>query len=176
MNTTGFSSQPGGFTRIDYDKCAYDQELYESTGPLMWMMYSGKFENCDKCVYDDKSFYRPFDSVIVDTESELKNITRPQSKCNRLKYNPKCKKSTICTSTFDKSVPVVMAQECCPIVRNNIEKMTGPGYTLYSTPLCDRYPNGPNQYGRDRPSDLEYRMPLAPRTEMGKKKAENLRY
>ena len=153
------SGSPGGFTRLDYDACAYDQELYESTGPLMWQMYSGKFENCDKCVYNGKNFWRPFDKQIVDTESELKNITRPNTRCPRMKYNPQCRKSPRCVSTFDKSVPIVYAQEICPIVTNNIQKMTGPGYTLYAEPMCNQYPAGPPEYYRDRPVDLEYRVP-----------------
>jgi hypothetical protein len=151
------SGSPGGFTRVEYDNCAYNQKLYESTEPLVWRMYSGKFENCEKCVYDKNNFWRPFDNEIVDTESELKNITRKNTRCNRQKYNPNCKKSGTCTSTFDKSVPIVFPQEVCPIVKNNIQKMTGPGYSLYSAPLCDAYKKNVD-YQRKRSSELDYRV------------------
>jgi hypothetical protein len=96
-------------------------------------MYPGAYENCNKCI--DKKFYRPFD--LVDQESELKNITRSATKCPKFKYNPNCKASKTCTSTFDSSVPVVPAPEVCPIVHNNIPKRTDPGYSLVVKKPCD---------------------------------------
>ena len=33
------------FTRLDYDGCAYAKELQESTSPLEYLMYKGKYEN-----------------------------------------------------------------------------------------------------------------------------------
>lgn len=136
-NVSGFSS-PGGFERTKYDNCAYQTSLNESTSPLKWMMYGGKFENCGKCVFDDKSFYRPFDAKIIDAENELKNITRRSSRCPQHKYSPTCKKSASCTNTFDSSNPIVLPQELCPIVHNNIQRMKGPGYELNTEPFCNR--------------------------------------
>jgi hypothetical protein len=124
----------GGFDRLRYDRCAYARDLYESTSPMKYMLYEGKYENCGKCVYDEHSFYRPFD--LVDQESELKNITRLASKCTQFKYSPTCKDSKTCTSTFSKSVPIVMAQECCPIIHNNINKMTVPGFVPPELAFC----------------------------------------
>jgi hypothetical protein len=109
----GFSS------RLPYDPCAYNKQLSESVAPYSYQMYDGKFENCRKCVYDH--YTRPFDGDIVDVESELRNVTRWASKCPSRKYNPKCKKSKNCISTYDESVPVVLAPEYCPIVYNNLE-------------------------------------------------------
>jgi hypothetical protein len=124
----------GSFNRLRYDNCAYQKTLHESTSPLAYQLYEGKWENCDKCIYD--KFYRPFD--LVDVESELKNITRANSKCPELKYDPKCKKSQSCFSTFDKDVPVVFAPELCPIVHNNIPKMKTPGYEDPVTTFCGK--------------------------------------
>ena len=123
----------GSSNRLIYDRCAYDKELAESVAPLNYRMYSGAHENCNKCIYT--KFYRPFD--LVEQESELKNITRPATKCPSFKYNPKCKKSKSCTSTFDDSVPVVLAPEVCPIVHNNIPKTNSPGYDLPPRAVCD---------------------------------------
>ena len=124
------SGNPGTFNRLRYDVCAYEKDLHQSVDPLKYRLYAGQFENCDKCVFDDNSFYRPFDDAIVDMESELKGITRFASSCPQNKYSPSCKKSKTCTSTWDVSVPIVMAQECCPIVKNNIRRINNPGYEL----------------------------------------------
>jgi len=124
------SGNSGSFNRLRYDRCAYEKDLHQSVEPLQYRMYAGQFENCGKCVFDDKSFYRPFDDAIVDMESELKGITRLASTCPQNKYSPTCKKSKSCTSTWDVSVPIVMAQEVCPIVKNNIRRMNNPGYEL----------------------------------------------
>lgn len=122
----------GSSNRLVYDNCSYAKELYESTSPLLYHLYEGKHENCGKCLKD--KFWRPFD--LVDIESELWNITRPNSNCDQFKYDPKCKKSNMCISTFDKEVPVVLAPEVCPIIHNNIPKMKSPGYSLPPARLC----------------------------------------
>lgn len=122
----------GSSNRLPYDNCAYQKELYESTSPLLYNLYEGKHENCKKCLYD--KFWRPFD--LVDIESELKNITRPNTRCDQFKYDPKCKKSSSCISTFDKDIPVVFMADICPIIHNNIPKMTEPGYSLPPASIC----------------------------------------
>ena len=35
--------------RLMYDACAYKKRLQESTTPLDYTLYPGKFENCSKC-------------------------------------------------------------------------------------------------------------------------------
>ncbi len=135
----------GSSNRLAYDACSYAKELYESTSPLLYQLYEGKHENCGKCLKD--TFWRPFD--LVDIESELKNITRPNSRCDQFKYDPKCKKSNMCISTFDKDVPVVFAPEVCPIIHNNIPKMKTPGYSLPPAKLCVPPPQ-PGVHPEDR--------------------------
>lgn len=122
----------GESNRLKYDTCEYQKKLYESTKPLQFQLSEYKFESCSKCVHD--KFYRPFD--LVDIESELKNINRPQSKCAQYKYNPNCKLSTSCISTYDNMVPIVPAPEICPIVKNNIPKMNTKGFTVPNDNLC----------------------------------------
>ncbi len=117
----------GAYNRLSYDNCAYQKRLYESTSPLLYQLYEGKFENCGKCTYKNQ-FWRPYD--LVDLESELKNITRPNTKCPQLKYNPDCKKSKMCVSTFEKNLPVVVDSQVCPVVTNNIPRMNHPGYNV----------------------------------------------
>ena len=122
----------GGLTNLIYDNCSYKKRSHERTAPLSYQLYGGKFENCNKCRQD--KFYRPFD--LVQQESELKNITRPGTHCPEKMYNPKCKKSGMCTSTFDKSNPVVLAPEVCPIVHSNLTKTTDIGYKMPKTNFC----------------------------------------
>lgn len=116
----------GSSNRTIYDNCSYSKSLYESTSPLMYQMYQGKWENCNKCVHD--KFWTPYQ--LVDIETELRNQTRPLSNCDQFKYSPDCKKSGLCLSTFDKTVPVVLVPEVCPIIHNNIPRTTDTGFSI----------------------------------------------
>ena len=118
-----------------YDTCAYEKQLYESTSPLAYRLYFGKMENCNKCRVGG-TFPVRFDGRIVDAESELLNLTRPLSKCDQFKYSPQCKKSGLCTSTFDRQNVPVLAPEVCPIVYNNIPRRRDPGYRLPNPRIC----------------------------------------
>jgi hypothetical protein len=138
MSVSGFHGDNGSFTKTMYDRCAYQKRLHESTSPLQWQMYAGKHENCSKCTYDEASFYTRQDKRIVDVESELKNITRRNTRCPQYKYLPGCKKSCYCTGTFDPSVPVNLPQEVCPIIHNNLPRVYGPGYNLPEGPMCQK--------------------------------------
>lgn len=122
----------GGSNRLIYDNCSYAQWVYSSTQPLQYQLYMGKNENCGKCRHD--KFWHPYD--LVDVESELRNQTRPASKCGMYKYNPTCPMSSTCMSTMEPKAPVVLAPECCPIVFNNIPKRKDVGYVLPSTKIC----------------------------------------
>ena len=118
----------GSSNRQIYDCCNYDQYLTQSTDPFQYEMYFGKEENCHKCI-DKKAWFKQ-DTAIVNRESELMNITRPLSDCSINKYNPNCKKSPSCISTFDPSNPIILPQNLCSITYNNIPRVTDPGYTL----------------------------------------------
>ena len=110
----------GSSNRLHYDECAYAQKIQESTTPFQYRTFMGAYENADKCKYD--KFWKPFDPEIIDVESELKNITRPVSKCTSLKYDSTCERSKSCISTFDKLNPVIYNYNVCPIIQNNIPK------------------------------------------------------
>lgn len=124
----------GAYNRLIYDPCAYAKKLQESVSPLEYRLYEGNYENCNKCTHENK-FWRPFDVDVVDIESELKNITRPNSKCPTMKYNPNCKKSKTCINTFEKA-PVILDKQICPVVTNNITRLSNPGYSL-PKPICN---------------------------------------
>ena len=112
-----------------YDNCAYQKDLQMSTNPGEYNLYFGQAENENKCVINGQVYFRQ-DPCVVDIESELKNIRRPVTKCDRFKYNPLCAKSPLCTSTFDPSNPLIPDPTVCPIVFNNIYRPNGPGFNV----------------------------------------------
>ena len=126
-NVSGFSGEASGFSKLSYDRCAYQKKIYQSVEPLGYMLYAGAYENCNKCRQD--KFWRPFDKDIIDTESDLKNITRRNTKCPQYKYSPNQK----------KSYPTVLPSELCPIVHSNIPQVSGSGYKLRTEPYCGKF-------------------------------------
>ena len=119
-----------------YDCCKYAQNVKQSTAPLSYQLYFGANENCSRCVYDKIWFKQ--DPEIVDIESELRNQTRPLSNCSINKYNPDCKTSSKCISTFAPNIPRVISPSLCPIVFNNIPRPTNVGYTVPNQQVCDK--------------------------------------
>jgi hypothetical protein len=127
-------STQGASNRQIYDCCNYAQTLQQSVDPLQYQLYFGHGENCSKCI-DKKAWFKQ-DRQIVDIESELRNQTRPLSDCDFLKYNPNCKTSESCISTFADNIPRILSPSLCPIVYNNIPIQTSPGYTVPSPNIC----------------------------------------
>lgn len=127
-------STQGASNRQIYDCCNYAQTLQQSVDPLQYNLYFGAGENCSKCI-DKKAWFKQ-DRQIVDIESELRNQTRPLSRCDFLKYNPNCKTTDSCISTFDPNVPRILSPSLCPIVYNNIPVQSSPGYTVPSPDIC----------------------------------------
>ena len=74
------------FTRLDYDNCAYAKDLEESTSPLEYVLYKGKYINCKKCPDNENNL--DF-GAKTDIESELRNQSRLATKCPSKKYDPK---------------------------------------------------------------------------------------
>ena len=75
------------FTRTQYDSCAYAKEVQESTSPLEYRLFKGKYENCKQCPVGSHTNNLEFGSKAA-VESELFGLTREQSKCPDKKYNP----------------------------------------------------------------------------------------
>lgn len=124
----------GSSNRPIYDTCETEYKIYEATSPYAYRTNQTAYENCNKCIGPDGRFYTPYD--LVDIETELKNITRPLSKCAQFKYNPACKRSGLCLSTFDRTIPKPVLPDVCPIVYNNILRQTNPGYHLPRRNFC----------------------------------------
>jgi hypothetical protein len=78
--------------RLSYDACAYQKTLQQSTGPMEYMLYPGKYENSAKCRIEfgtvGGSAVSLFSGNLVDLESELRGQTRLNSLCPSNMYNP----------------------------------------------------------------------------------------
>jgi hypothetical protein len=75
------------YNRLIYDTCAYTAEIKESTGPLEYSLYKGKYENIKKCPNNDYNNIIQTD-MRADVENELFGLKRINSKCPSLKYDP----------------------------------------------------------------------------------------
>lgn len=79
---------------LKYDPCAYQQYIKESRNVGCYQLYAGKYVNQRQCriglgvvAGNDVSLYK---GSLVDLESEMKGITRPNSLCPTNKYMPRC--------------------------------------------------------------------------------------
>lgn len=79
--------------RLIYDECAYKKTLQQSTDPLQYALYTGKFENSAKCRIELGSVggngVSLFNGNLVDLESDLRGQTRKSSLCPCDKYGGK---------------------------------------------------------------------------------------
>lgn len=116
------------FNRLNYDTCQYNQSIYESVAPGDYMLATPA-NGCDYCYPWPPTvrLQQAGDSIdrtkpLVDTHSELLNITRPASKCaknkwrsqkvksNLYKFNPK---SQPFLSTHEKFTNPPMGENRC---------------------------------------------------------------
>lgn len=82
------------FNRLNYDTCSYKQVLAESVGPGEYSLGT-PFVSCKPCFNKDPRYRLQRNGVslqskmsMVDTDSELLNLTRDASNCSTKKYNP----------------------------------------------------------------------------------------
>lgn len=73
--------------RLIYDNCAYTTEIKESIGPLEYNLFKGKYENCKQCPVGDFTNNLEFTSRVY-VENELSGLTRQNTLCPSLKFDP----------------------------------------------------------------------------------------
>ncbi len=86
----------GSWERTKFDNGEYQHYIKESTGPLLYQLDPNKYYNCKECRPQQPGYIGSGVSIsrkntLVDVESELKNITRKQTRDPKGKYLP-CKK------------------------------------------------------------------------------------
>ena len=100
------------FNRLPYDSCAYAKTLQQSTDPLDYNLYKGKFEACEQC---PKGLY-PNDldfGIRTDVESDLKGQVRVGSKCDGEKF-PKN------SNTVAEFTPMITCQSIYNLTPSNL--------------------------------------------------------
>ena len=100
---------------LKYDTCAYATTIKESTEPLEYWLYKGKYETCNECPNGNFTDNIEF-TLRADVESELHGLTRPNSDCPSLKYDP--------TKNFNypNFSPPIMCQGIYGITPSNLVK------------------------------------------------------
>lgn len=110
----------GYFTNPKYDKCAYPEDLYDSTAPYSYIMNTDRIHNCNTCITTfgpRQSYGAGVDSLKadviaaaqqnIDVDSVMTNRNVPLSKCKRGKVNPvnitkiKTQKLPVCNDYLD---------------------------------------------------------------------------
>ncbi len=84
--------------RLMYDSCAYEKSLQQSTSPLNYALYTGKYENTAKCRIEfglvGGNGVSQYSGNLVDLESDLRGQTRAATLCPCKKYGPDCKSAS----------------------------------------------------------------------------------
>ena len=82
------------FNRLNYDTCAYKQNLYQSVGPGEYRLTEPP-NSCDICLPETPHIRLQKQGVsvrgdmpLIDVDSELMNLTRPATNCPSKKYIP----------------------------------------------------------------------------------------
>ena len=87
------------YNRLRYDQCAYKKELDQSVGPLAYMLYPGRYENCSKCRHEfgllGGTAVSHIKGNLVDLETDLRGQTRRTTKCPSKLYQNPCPKGNI---------------------------------------------------------------------------------
>ena len=101
--------------RLIYDKCAYATEIKESTGPLEYNLFKGKYENCKQCSVGQFTNILEF-GPRADVESELYGLNRLGTKCPQLKFDPSKE------FKYPELSPAKMCENIHHITPNNLER------------------------------------------------------
>lgn len=111
----------GYFSNPKYDKCAYPEDLYDSTAPYSYIMNTDRIYNCNGCLttFGPRGSYNGAgvsslsgDTIAaaqknIDVDSVMSNRNVPLSKCKKGKVNPinitkiKTKNLPVCNDYLD---------------------------------------------------------------------------
>ena len=150
---------------LKYDTCAYATTIKESTEPLEYWLYKGKYQTCNTCVNGDYTNEIDFPSR-ADVESELFGLTRPGTDCPSLKYdptkkfnNPSFSPPTMCQSIYGITPSNLVNPITNMLNENNL------GINLCSLPLVnnnivENFAGGSKNYGSECTKDSQCRESL----------------
>lgn len=129
----------GHFSNPKYDKCAYPEDLYESTAPYSYVMNTDRIHNCNGCLTSfgprgslmGAGVSSPTGNVIaaaqqnIDIDSVMSNRNMPLSKCKKGKVNP-----IDVTKIKTQHIPV-----CNDYLDGQHSRMTDPGMFYRGAPI-----------------------------------------
>jgi hypothetical protein len=121
------------FNRLSYDSCAYSKTLQQSTDPLEYNLFKGKFESCNSCPVGDFTNNLEF-GIRSDIESDLKGQTRLVSKCPSEKF-------PVNSSNASPFTPPLTCHSIHNITPNNLVKPVNNGlkdFDSYGQNMCPR--------------------------------------
>ena len=123
------------FNRLNTDTCAYQQTLSESVGPGEYKLSEPMVGNVP-CFSSDPNIRLQYSGVsfdknqsMVDTNSELLNITRDASKCSTKKHLPQFDKDGNLVETRGEKV---MFQDCT-LLQQEDTRLSNPSCNLRGT-------------------------------------------
>nr|QFG73980.1 MAG: hypothetical protein [Megaviridae environmental sample] len=127
------------FTRQHYDPCETKKQAQESTDPLKYTFYAGKYYNKGKGVPAKEATFKKCTmgtpqltaANVIDIENELRNLGRPLSQCPSNKYAPTCENPDECAGAFMDNMNLKFSPHmlCDPVPTNQVMP-TSPGYDL----------------------------------------------
>lgn len=94
--------------RLRYDQCAYSRSLEQSIAPLDYYTDISAVEHCNRCMGDvgiiGGTAVSHVSGDLVALENDLRNLTRPATKCPMYQYKPTPPGEPINTQ-IDMSIP-----------------------------------------------------------------------
>jgi hypothetical protein len=122
------------WTRLDFDTCAYNKKLNQSTSALTYTLDPNKFYNCNDCRIEFGVVGGNNVSIskgnLVDLENDLRNQNRLYSLCPEKKYLPNCDPN--CNS--NDGLP---CSNNCNINNNNVQNLPTCNITQYKPRASD---------------------------------------
>ena len=119
------------FNRLSYDTCAYSKTLQESTDPLEYNLFKGKFESCINCPIGNSTNILEF-GIKADVESDLKGQVRMGSRCPSEKF-------PLNAGPGASFTPAITCQSIYNLTPNNLVRPTTNGLkdlNIYGQNMC----------------------------------------
>lgn len=143
----------GTFERLSYDAAAYDVQLKQSTGSLLYRLDPAFANPCNPCRPKGVGYIGKMgvsvtkQRPLVDVESELFRLNQQNSKDPKQKYRPYCPQQQGCSEGYPCGGGVVAGCE------NSQEKLfhfpscdISTDYTRTSNPTCTMRETGVNRF------------------------------
>lgn len=126
--------------RLKYDNGYYQKYLEQSTKPLNFILDPINVHRCQPCRPEEIGYLGKFgvsyntNKLLIDTESELLNLTRPASKDPNFQYFPHClKDSQENRYSNNRSCQVNMFHFPSSGLRRESTRLTNPTFTMRET-------------------------------------------